>query len=145
MRRERVTMPHLFDYHIFISHAWKHSDDYNRLVTTLRNSLYFTFHDYSINADKSLTSKRVPDYQIRQSLADQIKQASVVLVLLGMYASYHEWIQTEVDIAVSLGKPVIGIKPWGQERLPQEIVSKCNKIVGWNGPSIIDSIRECVK
>ena len=113
-----------------------------QLIIAIRDSLYFTFHDYSINADKSLTSKRVPDYQIRQSLADQIKQASVVLVLLGMYAAYHEWIQTEVDIAVSLGKPVIGIKPWGQERLPQEIVSKCNKIVGWNRLSIIDSIRE---
>ncbi len=138
-------MPHLFDYHIFISHAWKHSDDYKRLVTTLRNSPCFPFHDYSINADKSLTSKRVPDNQIRQSLEEQIKHASVVLVLLGMYAAYHEWIQTEVDIAVSLGKPVIGIKPWGQERLPQEIVSKCNKIVGWNGPSIIDSIRDYVK
>lgn len=138
-------MPQLFNYHIFISHAWKYPDDYNRLVTTLRNSLYFTFHDYSINADKSLTSKRVPDYQIRQSLEEQIKHASVVLVPLGMYAAYHDWIQAEVDIAVRLGKPVIGIKPWGQERLPQEIVSKCNKIVGWNGPSIIDSIRKCVK
>lgn len=65
-------MPQLFNYHIFISHAWKYPDDYNRLVTTLRNSLYFTFHDYSINADKSLTSKRVPDYQIRQSLEEQL-------------------------------------------------------------------------
>lgn len=138
-------MPQLFNYHIFISHAWKYSDDYNRLVATLRNSSYFSCYDYPINADKSLTSKRVPDYQICQSLEEQIKHASVVLVLLGMYAAYHEWIQTEVDIAVSLGKPVIGIKPWGQERLPQEIVSKCNKIVGWNGPSIIDSIRDYVK
>lgn len=138
-------MPQLFNYHIFISHAWKYSDDYNRLVATLRNSSYFSCYDYSINADKSLTSKRVPDYQICQSLEEQIKHASVVLVLLGMYAASHEWIQTEVDIAVSLGKPVIGIKPWGQERLPQEIVSKCNKIVGWNGPSIIDSIRDYVK
>lgn len=138
-------MPHLFDYHIFISHAWKYSDDYNRLVTTLRNSSCFSCYDYSINADKSLTSKRVPSSQIYQSLEEQIKHASVVLVLLGMYAAYHDWIQTEVDIAVRLGKPVIGIKPWGQERLPQEIVPKCDKIVGWNGPSIIDSIRECVK
>lgn len=92
-----------------------------------------------------MTSKRVPDYQIRQCLEEQIKHASVVLVLWGMYAAYHEWIQTEVDIGVNLGKPVIGIKPWGQERLPQEIVSKCNKLVGWNGPSIIDSIRDYVK
>ncbi len=138
-------MPQLFNYHIFISHAWKYSDDYNRLVTTLRNSSCFSCYDYSINADKSLTSKRVSDYQIYQSLEEQIKHASVVLVPLGMYAAYHDWIRAEVDIAVRLGKPVIGIKPWGQERLPQEIVLKCNKIVGWNGPSIIDSIRECVK
>lgn len=138
-------MPQLFNYHIFISHAWKYPDDYNRLVTTLRNSSCFSCYDYSINADKSLTSKRVSDYQIYKSLEEQIKHASVVLVPLGMYAAYHDWIRAEVDIAVRLGKPVIGIKPWGQERLPQEIVSKCNKIVGWNGPSIIDSIRECVK
>lgn len=138
-------MPQLFNYHIFISHAWKYSDDYNRLVTILRNSSCFSCYDYSINADKSLTSKRIPDYQIRQRLEEKIKHASVVLVPLGMYAAYHDWIQAEVDIAVRLGKPVIGIKPWGQERLPQKIVSKCNKIVGWNGPSIIDSIRKCVK
>ena len=34
-------MPSLYDYRLFISHAWKYGDDYDRLVRFLDNANYF--------------------------------------------------------------------------------------------------------
>ena len=47
----------------------------------------------------------------------------------------------EADLALALNKPLIGIKPWGQQRIPQDIALACTEIVGWNTDSIIDAIR----
>ena len=40
-------MPSLYDYRLFISHAWKYGDDYDRLVRFLDNANYFSYRNYS--------------------------------------------------------------------------------------------------
>lgn len=131
-------------YNIFISHAWKYSDDYGRLKMLLDHEPQFIYKDYSISEDKSITDHYVPDYIIEEKLKEQISHASVVLVLLGMYASptYHEWISRELTMAIQLNKPIIGVSPWGQERVPQPIVDLCCSTVGWNTKSIITAIKQ---
>lgn len=53
-----------------------------------------------------------------------------------------KWIQREIDIAVEYGKPIIGIKPWGQEKIPQAVAKVAKEIVGWNTDSIVSAIRK---
>lgn len=136
-------MPHLFTYHIFISHAWRYSDDMFHLVSLLKGASNFSFYDYSITQEKSLTddSHHIPDSEITAALSEQIRHASVVIVLLGMYTNYHEWIEKELAIARAQGKYIIGVKPWGQKPLPFYHRSLCNEVVGWNTDSIVDAIR----
>lgn len=131
-------------YHIFISHAWKYGDDYGRLKNLLDHAPDFSYRDYSVSEEKSITDTRIPDSEIEDALVEQIRHASVVLVLLGMYASplYHEWIAREVRIARIMGKPIIGVAPWGQQRLPQDILPYCRDVVRWNTSSIITAIQE---
>lgn len=138
-----IDMPSLFNYHIFISHAWNYSEDYIRLVQLLNNAPYFSYYDYSISRDKNLSPSgiKIPDSRIKQALQNQITHSTVVLTLLGMYGAYHEWMNVEADLALALNKPLIGIKPWGQQRIPQDIALACTEIVGWNTDSIIDAIR----
>jgi len=69
-------------------------------------------------------------------------RANVVIILGGMYVAYSEWIDYEIDEAVRMGKPIIGVRPWGQERMPQKIQDVANKIVGWNRESIIQAVRD---
>lgn len=58
-----------------------------------------------------------------------------------MYANYSGWIDYEIDEAVRMGKPIIAVEPWGQERIPYKISSCATVIVGWNSSSVINAIR----
>ena len=129
-----------FTYHIFISHVWRYSADYQHLLALLRGNHNFSFNDYSISKEKSLTDQRIPNNRIRALLEEQIKHASVVLVPLGIYASYHKWIDVELSIAHHLNKPIIGIRPWGQEKLSALRGIYCDEVVGWNTESITKAI-----
>jgi hypothetical protein len=75
-------------------------------------------------------------------LDEQIRQASAVLVLAGMYVAYKQWIQYEIDRALSKGKPVIGIRPRGQERIPLAVAEAAKEMIGWNTESIVSAIRK---
>ena len=73
-------------------------------------------------------------------LDNQIRPASKVLVLSGMYAAHSDWIEYEVNKSVKLNKYIIGIRPWGQERIPKIIQDNADTLVGWNKNSIISAI-----
>lgn len=132
-------------YHIFISHAWKYSDNYNQIVTWLNEAQaegLLTWKNYSVPEHDPIID---PDTQIgkntlKEELTKQISPASKVIVLAGMYASYSDWINFEINIATSQNKYIIGVKPWGQERIPTVISNNANIMVGWNKKSIIDAI-----
>lgn len=58
-----------------------------------------------------------------------------------MYAAHSDWIEYEINEAVRMGKYIIGVKPWGQERTPQIMQDNADTIVGWNSSSIITAIK----
>jgi hypothetical protein len=39
-------------------------------------------------------------------------------------------------------KVIIGVKPWGQERLPIKVQNSSILMVGWNRASIIQAVRD---
>ena len=136
-------MPRLRIYHLFISHSWKYSDEYYRLVNLLNNAPYFLWknysspeHDPAVNPD-SIVGRRV----LTRELENQIRPVHCVIVLSGLYVAYSYWIQKEIDIALSFGKPIIGVRPWGGERVPRIIQEVAREIVGWRTDSIINAIR----
>lgn len=137
-------MPALYDYRIFISHAWKYGNDYDRLVSMLESSPWFSFYNYSAPQEKplALSSSNATDAEIGQAITAKIKNAQVVLVIGGMYTLYHKWMKYEVDEAMRMGKPIIAIMPWGGVYMPLELHSKATRQVGWNSASIVKAIRE---
>jgi hypothetical protein len=58
-----------------------------------------------------------------------------------MYAAHSDWIDHEIDEAVRMGKTIIGVKPWGQERIPQKIQDAASTMVSWQSASIISAVR----
>ena len=73
-------------------------------------------------------------------LNNQISPASKVIVLAGMYSAYSDWIGYEIDTAVDYDKFIIGVKPWGQERIPTKVSDNADVLVGWNKNSLINAI-----
>lgn len=132
-------MPSLKDYHIFISHSWDYSDQYNKIKEWLDASSYFLWSDYSVPCTKSLEVDGIREQ--KQKIRERISMCSCVIILSGMYVDYSNWIDYEIDTAVALGKPIIGVKPWGQERIPLKVQNNADIMVGWNASSVVDAVR----
>ena len=133
-------MPELKLYSIFISHAWTYNEEYYRLVEMLKNASLFNWRNYSVPKHDPLDT--TTDKELEIALYDQIKPTNIVIILSGMYVNYRKWIQKEIDIALHYRKPIIGIKPRGQERIPREVQDITKEMVGWNTNSIVTAIRK---
>ena len=130
-------------YNLFISHSWRYADTYVNLTKLLDNASYFYYKNYSVSKDDPLTIRsRFYESELRNKIKNQMRLCHVVLILAGVYASYSESIDMEIDIAKELGKPIIAIEPWASERTSQIVKRNADRIVGWNTSSIISAIRD---
>ena len=144
----RDFLPELRTYKLFLSHSWGHSDEYNALVALLNKVvLRFRWEDLSITVGAPVLPNPALRHSYRSVLLEvetRIRQADCVLVLAGMYGSWSSWIQSEIESAQYNGKPIIGVEPNGQQRIPQEIRNAAREMVGWRSESVIASIRRAV-
>lgn len=140
-------MPSLKTYDLFISHAWKYGEDYDRLINLINSAPYFKYRNYSSPQDKPLIPNGtiVPDSKILRKIENKIKPTNCVLVLAGMYANYSDWIEAEIQLADKYNIPVIGIKPWGRTFTPKFIQNNSIDVVNWQTSSIISAIRKYSK
>lgn len=132
-------MPQLRIYRTFVSHAWRYSDEYNRMVELLDSTPSLICWNYSVPKAEPLDARSTNS--LKQALVRQINPVQVVLILAGMYVAHSDWIQFEIDYALGLNKPIIGVRPWGSERIPQAVTNAAKQIVGWNTSSIVSAIR----
>lgn len=136
-------MPYLRNYDIFVSHAWRYNDDYYRLMGLLNTALYFQYRNYSVPTHDPLVAAGliVGNQRLFNMLDAQIRPVQCVLVIAGMYAAHRYWMDKEIGIAQSYAKPIIGIIPWGAQRIPDAVAAAAHEMVGWNTGSIVDAIR----
>lgn len=132
-------------YNIFISHAWKYTEHYNKIVDWLdeaQSEGKLTWKNYSVPSHDPLID---PDTtagktKLKSELKEQIRPASKIIILAGMYTAYSDWIDFEIDTSVDYGKYIIGARPWGQERIPTKVSNNADVMVGWNKDSVINAI-----
>lgn len=132
-------MPALRQYHLFISHAWQYNDDYYRLVDLLDNANNFEWVNYSVPEHKPADIDNTTE--LAKALWDHMRPTQCVLVISGMYVAYRKWIKYEIEQASAWQKPIIGIKPWGNENLPNAVSSVATQMVGWHTSSIVEAVR----
>lgn len=132
-------MPELKNYHILISHSWSYSKQYNTIVGWLDEALNFKWSNHSVSLDNPLDTKTKS--ALKEQLTKQIRGCNAIVVVSGMYALYSEWIDYEINEAIRMRKPIIGIKPWGNERVPLKIQNDATVLVSWNSANLISAIR----
>lgn len=139
-------MPYLYDYRLFISHAWKYGDNYKRLTQLLDDANYFSYINYSAPKEKPLFPAGTPktSSQIRYLISNKIRPSQITIVISGMYAAYSDWMQYEIDESIRMGKPILGIYPWGQVNAPSYVTNNADEMVRWNTDSIVSAIRRLV-
>ncbi|CQH57851.1 DUF1863 domain protein [Halobacterium hubeiense] len=129
------------EYALFISHSWDYDQEHARLVRLLEESDELDFRDYSVPKEEKFDTDT--DEELEKVLREkQIKSASVVIVLAGMYSTYSDWIGKEVRIAEEEGKPILGVKPWGNDRTSNYVEQHADEMVGWNTDSVVEGVRD---
>jgi hypothetical protein len=131
------------NYKIFISHSWSYSSDLTDLQNLLNSRGYFNVEFTEASKDVPINSTNAT--YIKAKLRAKISTSDVVLALAGIYASHSDWMPWELDTAKSLGIPIIGVIPRGQERISQEVYSRSVVDVKWNTESIVEAIRNHAK
>ena len=131
-------MPEPEPYRIFISHAWDDNEEYKRLVRVLQEAPSFQWTNTAPNA-----ASVPPETEagLTRALAEQIQAAQVVVILGGIYSDHSFWIKKETSLAAAMGKPILGVSPWGNERLPDVVRQTASEIVGWNTKAITSAIQ----
>jgi MTH538 TIR-like domain (DUF1863) len=139
--KRKIRMPELRNRTIFISHAWRYEEHYAKIVSWFNDEPNFKWSNCSVPSDNALTDKTSKG--LSEGMTRQINPSQIVVILGGMYAAHSAWIEYEIAEAVRMKKPIIGIKPWGQERIPAIVqeASWC-PMVGWNSASVISAVRE---
>lgn len=132
-------MPRLKTYGIFISHAWTHNDEYYRLADMLKAAPRFSWKNYSVPEHDPKHART--EKQLVQALYNQMKPTHAVIILAGMYIKHSNWIQKEINIAAELEKPIIGLVPWGGQKVPKEVQDAADEMIGWNTNSVVNTIR----
>lgn len=131
------------NYNIFISHSWAYNNDLKNLRTLLNNRGYFNIEFEEATPDEPINSTN-SEY-IKRRLREKIRKADIVLGIAGIYASYSDWMEWELDTAISNDIPIVGVIPQGQERISQVVFSRSKEDVRWNTESIVNVIRKWAK
>ena len=133
----KPSMPALKAYSIFICHDWEYSDDYHRLCEFLDGAPNFQWENRSVPGHDPLDT----DADLQYNLRNQIRPANVMLVPAGMYTAHSVWMDWEMNFARRIGKPILGVAPWGSQIVPRAVQDNASEIIGWRQDSIVDAIR----
>lgn len=131
------------EYKIFISHSWQYTDTLDALRNLLNERGYFSATYEESTKDNPINSENESYVKIR--LAKKIADSDIILALAGVYASHSSWMEWELDKALELGTPIVGVIPRGQERISSIVSSRSVVDVRWNTESIITAIRDYAK
>jgi len=127
-------------YRVFVSHSWKYSEQRERIEKFLDDEDRLDWQNFSVPEHDPLEFEDKND--LRQQLYQQVRQTNVVVVVAGMYVSHSEWIEEEIEIAEHFEKPIIGVQPNGNERLPASVSEAADEIVGWRQRSIVNAVAK---
>lgn len=127
-------------YRLFISHSWAYGDAYDKMIQFF-NDQGLDYYNHSVPQNDPIHTNGT-DEQLKDAIEAKIKGTSCIIILAGVYASYSKWIQMEIEIANEYGKPIIAVEPWDSERTSKIVKDNADKIVKWQGKSIVDAIME---
>lgn len=126
-------------YNVFISHSWDHLDDLRSLRKHLEDRGYFHVDFSEVTPENAIKSENI--YYVHARVAQRISDADIVIGLAGVYASHSDWMTWELNKAKELGKPILGVIPWGQERISKVVADRADEMIHWNTESIVAAIR----
>ncbi len=123
---------------VFATHCFDENDDYLRVFEFLESVDRF----YYLNVSKPDNVPAAGGAQaIRDELIAQITQAETVLLLASVYEQQPDLVRIMMDIAKANKIKMIGIRPYGAQDTPEEIVERAAEVIEWNDREMVDAIK----
>ena len=69
------------------------------------------------------------------------KKVDRIILLAGLYKDNKQTFDDLVEAAEKYNIPLVLVRPYGLEEVPEELEKKAATIVGWNANCIVDSIK----
>lgn len=124
-------------YHLFITQVAETDEEYQRFTGRLKDAHDFNYENHS---DKSFSGTADMD-ALKNVIKGQITDIDLVIVLSRLYPTYKNLIMTVLNLAQELEKPVLLIRPYGMENVPEELEKLSNGVIGWSASCIAASIK----
>ena len=131
--------------HVFISHSWSYSADYDTLAGWISNRAYsigsasIKFRDFSIPEDNPIHDAS-NTAQLHSAIIGQVAKCHVVVIPTGMYATYSKWIKAEIKGAEKYDKSILAVYPWAQKKNSGVVLRAADAACGWNRNSVLSNI-----
>ena len=132
------------NYNLFLSHAWKPSQNYDKLTKMLNSDAFFSWRNYSETTHNPLINPDTPTgkQDLSNTLRQQIKPVDCVLILTCMCIDHCDWVEKQIGIAKQYEKPIIGIYATEQERMPLVVMNHADELVSWDAKHIVNAIEK---
>lgn len=135
-------MPALTNYRLFISHSWTYGDAYEELVELFNEHPNFSWVDYSVPKNDPIHNAPTSP-KLYEAIKRQVAPVNCVVMLAGVYSTYSEWINKEIEIAKQVyNKSIVAVEPYGSEKTSKIVKDNADTIVKWQSSSIVDAIRK---
>lgn len=115
-------------YNLIISNGIDRNNEYGQFTEKLFSKVDFLWKE-SISGDFSLAGEEF------------YKKIDRIILLAGLYKDNKELFESLLKASESYDIPIILVRPYGLEEVPEELENKAANIVGWNGNCIVDSIK----
>jgi len=133
-------------YDVFISHAWRYHDDWNRLGEVLNTVSGFRWRNFSVPwYDPALDpNTELGSRLVGQWLESQIIPADTVFFLDSVYAvkSARKWLDRELAVARAHGKPVFALPTFGETGVSDIVARLADAVLPWDAKVLVWAIRD---
>ena len=134
-------------YPIFLCHVWSVEDGMERINSLLadysrKTNGEFQYEYRSVSKDDPVQFLR-SNKGLIEAIEEQMKEASCVVLLAGVYDEYKRWTNLEFDAARKLKVPLILIEAADPKYTSFKEKRAAVKTVGWDDMALGEAIEEC--
>ncbi len=124
---------------VFVTHAWRDSDDYSRVFEFLECARNFRYQNCSAPERRPASGGVEAE---REELRRQIAAAEAVIALSSMMPQDLALLHFEMVYAQSAHRPVLLLPVFGQSlRMPPEFKGLADESLQWDERALVDALR----
>lgn len=114
-------------YKILISHGIDDNSEYDAIKERLSSNTRFKWEEISYDKMSDIDSYT-------------LEPVDAILILSGLYDKNKEDIMHLIKLANEIEVPVVLIRPYGMEEVPEELEELSTGVIGWSPTCIVESI-----